>query len=368
MKQIATCVALLSLLLAAASADDSPAWKTKADTLVKPLLESKKLHNVIIGVVDATGNRHYITFGDKPDGVEKFDETTIFEIGSITKVFTSLALADAVTKGELKLEDPVKKYLPKTITLPRRGQDDITLEELATHTSGLPRIPNNMMKAKGFSGKNPYAAYDERLLAEALKEVKFADPAQKPKLDYSNLGVGLLGLTLARQSGKTFEAMMRARVLEPLGMKDTCIKLNSADKKRLIPCFIAGGGPGNTWEFQDTIAGAGALRSTAADMLTFLECEMGRRETPLRKAMDLTQSPRKEMTKNMSIGLGWFTFTAGAAKRRVWWHNGGTGGFSSFAAFSKDPSVGIIVLSNRSSPGDSDKVGMELIKLLAEGK
>src|SRR4029079_17351415 len=154
MKQIVTCVALLSLLFAAASADDTPAWRTKADELVKPLLEAKKLHNVIVGVVDGTGKRHYMTFGDKPDVLEKFDENTVFEIGSITKVFTSLALADAVTKGEMKLEDPVKKYLPKSITLPKRGEDDITLEELATHTSGLPRIPNNMAKGKGFSGKN----------------------------------------------------------------------------------------------------------------------------------------------------------------------------------------------------------------------
>lgn len=365
MKRTAAALLLLTVLAATrATAEDPPAWRAKAEELVKPLLDTK-LRNLVVGVIDAEGRRHYLTFGAKPGGLERLDENTIFEIGSITKVFTSLALADAVTRDEVKLDDPVQKYLPASMTLPKRGGEQITLEELATHTSGLPRMPANFMGGKGFDFNNPFAAYDEALLAAGLKAVNLKD--EKPKVAYSNLGAGLLGYALSKRFGKSYEDLLQERVLRPLNLASTSTAVRPEDRKRLIPCHTAGNQPGKNWDFLDTTAGAGALRSTAADVLTFLEHQTGRRDSGLGNAIKLTHEPRREF-RDMSLGLGWLTFEAGESKRRVWWHNGGTGGYCSFAAFCKDPAVGIIILSNRSVPQETDKIGMELIKLLAEGK
>jgi CubicO group peptidase (beta-lactamase class C family) len=355
----------LSLFVTLSAAEDTPAWKTKANELVDPVLKSK-LRNLVIGVIDSDGKRHYLTFGDKPDGFGAIDENTIFEIGSVTKVFTSLLLADAVVRGEVKLDDPVQKHLPSSLKVPKRGKVEITLEDLATHTSGLPRLPSNLAMAKGFTGTNPYARYGDDLLATALKNITLKD--EQPKADYSNMGAGLLGLTLAKRAKKSYEEAMQERILGPLEMTNTTTKVKSADKSRFIPCFTGGGQPAKNWDFLDTTAGAGALRSTAADMLTFLECQAGRRETSLRKAMDLSHEPRKDFQGIMKVGLGWLTYEQGEPKRRVWWHNGGTGGFCSFAAFCKDPAVAIVILSNRSNPPETDKLGRELMRVLTTGK
>jgi len=367
MKPIATVLSFVALLSSAfALARDSPeppAWEVKANELVTPLLK-KELRNVVLGVIDAGGMRHYLTFGDKPDGLEKLDENTIFEIGSVTKVFTSLLLADAVVRGDVKLDDPVQKYLPGTIEVPKRGEELITLEELATHTSGLPRLASNFMKAEGFSMSNPYAKYDEKLLAEGVKKARIK--RGKPRVSYSNLGVGLLGFTLTRRSGKTYDNLLQERVSGPLGMASSAVVVKPENQSRVLQGYDSFNRPGGPWDFQDTTAGAGAIRSTAADMLTFLECESGRRASPLKEPMDLTQKPRREVDSTMSIGLGWFTYETGVNKRRVWWHNGATGCYCSFAAFCRDPGVGLVILSNRSNPGATDRIGRELIGLLAE--
>lgn len=369
MTRVATLLLAALFLLHSSSAwcDEVPAWKTKLNELVNPLLSKKKLRNLVIGVIDSSGKRHYLTFGDKPEDLEKLDENTIFEIGSITKTFTSLVFASAVQKNEVKLDDPVQVYLPATLLVPKRGEQMITLEELATHTSGLPKMPPNFLKGMNFATGNPFAKFDDALFAEGLKMVKFKDEKEQPKFMYSNIGVGLLGYGLSRRFGKTYEELVQERVIKPSSMPSTSTTTKPADRKRLIAGYTLFNQPGKDWEMFDNLAGCGAMRSTAADMLTYLECQMGRKETPLRAAMDLTQKPRRSVSEKVSIGLGWLSMEPDE-KHRFWWHDGATGAYCAFAGFSRDPKVAFVLLSNRVTPLDTDEIGIKMMQALVGEK
>jgi D-alanyl-D-alanine-carboxypeptidase/D-alanyl-D-alanine-endopeptidase len=360
-----TLLGLCSSPSPAADDKDSP-WRQKARELLTPLLEQHKLNQVVIGVINPLGQREIESFGERPAELERLDGKTIFEIGSITKVFTDLLLADAVQRGDLKLDDPVRQLLPTGTPMPKRGDQEITLEELATHTSGLPRIPMNLTGKLVFDPKlqkDPYSQFDETQLYASLEKLKLPQEA-KPKVAYSNLGVGLLGFAFSKKFGKPYEALLKERILLPCSMHDTKIVLKAEEAKRLLPGHDPAGKPCQNWTFQDTTAGAGALRSTAEDMLTFLEYQMGRKQNGLSEAMLISQQPLRDAGEGGKIGLGWFSPPQKKVAPRVWWHNGGTGGYSSFAAFCRQPAVGVVVLSNRFVARETDKLGMEIITVL----
>ena len=286
-------------------------------------------------------------------GGQPVDGDTIFEIGSVTKVFTALLLADMVAKGEVALTDPVSKYLPATVKL--AGSKPITLEQLATHTSGLPRLPSN------FAPKdvtNPYADYTPEKLYEFLASHR---PAGEPgsRYDYSNLGTGLLGHALALRAGTDFETLVRKRILEPLGMKSTSFAVPEESKARLAAGHDASLAPARNWEFS-ALAGVGALRSTANDMLTFLAAAMGLVESPLAKPMAAMLAARRTSgTPGLEIALGWHI--AQINGRDIVWHNGGTGGYRSFVGFDPKRRAGVVVLSNVSTAAGVDDIGIHLL-------
>lgn len=336
-------------------------WHSVAQKHIAPLLEKKALSAVIVGVIDRQGKKQYVTYGDKPGTLAVLDEHTIFEIGSITKTMTSMLLADGIQKMELKLDDPIKKYLPEGMTVPQRGSKDITLEDLATHTSGFPRLPPNMMTGLITDAKardNPYSQFDAAQLKKSLESTK-PKVSDKPKVEYSNYGAGLLGYTLTQKYGKSYETLLQERLFGPLAMKSSSTIVSDANKVRFIDGFKGDGKPASHWDFQDTLGPAGSVRSTAHDMLLYLEAAMGRSKT-LRPAFDLALAPQFEMNPRSQIGLAWIIMER--SKKRLWWHNGGTGGFSSFAGFAREPGVGVIVLSNRSmAGGEMDQLGMRIL-------
>ncbi len=304
--------------------------------------ETHKAVGIIVGLVDATGRCFIATGATAPGGSTAPDPNTVFEIGSITKVFTSLVLADMVERGEVKLDDPVAKYLPPTVRVPGRDGKVITLLDLANQVSGLPRLPANLKPA---DPGDPYADYGPAQLYEFLSGHTLTREIGE-KYEYSNLGVGLLGHALALKAGVSYEDLVRRRLLEPLGMSDTAITLSESMKGR----FATGTGPSlrpvKPWTL-DALAGAGALRSTANDMLSFLTAAMGLRETPLRKAFDLMlQKRRPTGTPDLEIGLGWHIWKKYGTE--IVWHNGGTGGFRSFAGFDPAKKTGVVVLCDTS--------------------
>ena len=282
------------------------------------------------------------------------DANTMFEIGSITKVFTSTLLSEMVARGEVKLDDPISKYLPASVRAPSRNGKQITLRDLATQTSGLPRLPGNLRPA---TAANPYADYTVQHLYEFLSD--YALPRDiGEKYEYSNLGVGLLGHVLALAGRQSYEALLRERVLVPLGMTDTGIQLTPAMKSRMAQGFNAEGTRVQPWDLP-TLGGAGALRSTANDMLKFLAASLDSARTPLGKTMARTRIPQHDADRpGNSIGLGWHIVEVFGTT--LTWHNGGTGGYRSFIGLDDSRDRGVIVMSN--STISPDDIGFHLLE------
>ena len=330
--------------------------QTPADADIRKILvqridEQRQGVGIVVGVIDASGRRT-IAHGRLAKGDERnIGADTVFEIGSVTKVFTSLLLADMVARGEVALDDPLSKHLPETVK-PRRP--DITLEQLATHTSGLPRLPLNH---KPEDLKNPYADFTVAGLYECLASCEMRGDNG---YEYSNLGAGLLGHILARRAGMDYETLVRRRILEPLKMKDTSITLTPAMRKRLATGHDATLSATPLWDLP-ALAGAGALRSTANDMLKFLAAILGYEELPLTKtAASMLKARRTTGKPGLDIALAWHVTKVNG--RDMVWHNGGTGGFRSFLGYDPERRVGVVVLSNASmGPAGVDDIGVHVL-------
>jgi serine-type D-Ala-D-Ala carboxypeptidase/endopeptidase len=315
-------------------------------------VEAERAAGIVVGILDGNGRR-VVAYGDGPSG-RPLDGDTVFEIGSITKVFTSALLSDMVRRGEVRLEDPVAKYLPQTVRVPSKNGKPITLADLATQTSGLPRLPGNMAPK---DPKNPYADYTVELLYDFLSLYELPrEPGER--YEYSNLGAGLLGHVLSRRAGMSYEELVRERILDPLGMKDTGITLTAATRARLAPGHDASGAPAPNWDLP-ALAGAGALRSTANDMLKFLAANLDPGDAPLPAALRETHRVRRSSgMPELDIGLGWHILHRFGAD--IVWHNGGTGGYHSWIGFIEKKRTGAVVLCNSSA--ETDDIGLNLLE------
>ena len=268
-KSLASIVMIVPVLLGADSAEIRSLLENRIDL-------GKKAVGIVVGTIDEKG-RAVIGYGKlAKDRDEQPDGDTVFEIGSITKVFTSLILADMVERGEVKLDDPVSKFLPASVTVPSRNGRQITLLDLSMQISGLPRLPTNMKPA---DPANPYVDYDAAKLYEFLSGYKLQRDIGE-KYEYSNLGVGLLGHALSLKAGMSYEQLVKKRILEPLGMTSSSVTLSNRrrngwhrSRRRLSPV--------KNWDL-DALAGAGALRSTANDMLKFLAANLELTDSPLK--------------------------------------------------------------------------------------
>ena len=284
-----------------------------------------------MGLLDANGKRRIVAAG--------VDAGAVFEIGSITKVFTASVLSDMVARREVKLDDPVANYLPRAVHMPVRGRP-ISLLDLATQVSGLPRLPDNLAPR---DQSNPYADYSVRQLYEFLSRYQLPrDPGAS--YEYSNLGMGLLGHALALRARMSYEQLVTRRLLTPLGMRETAITLTPPLRARLAPGHDEAGNVVPNWDLP-TLAGAGALRSTASDMLAFLAANVDTSATPIGRALRQTHDPRQATDNpNLKVGLAWHILSRPIGN--IVWHNGGTGGYRTFIGFDPVRRIGVVVLSN----------------------
>jgi CubicO group peptidase (beta-lactamase class C family) len=297
---------------------------------------------VVIGVLQH-GIRRIFAYGP-------VKEDSIFEIGSISKTFTALLLAQMVAQHKAKLDEPVRELLPPGTVAKPEGAE-ITLLDLATQHSGLPRMPDNFHSA---DAQDPYADYRPANLYEFLAKHGVSKPADA-RFNYSNLGLGLLGQALANRAGVSYPELLKAEVTGPLGLNDTVVPLTSEQEKRFAP----GHGPqhqaAHAWRF-DALAGAGGIRSTANDMLTYLEAQLhpdrvrrepesaaaGSPSQTLSSALAMSHELRGDSLPGMKVGLAWLFET----KTEYYWHNGATGGYSSYALFSPREDFALVVLCN----------------------
>ena len=285
---------------------------------------------------------------------------TIFEIGSITKIFTVLALVDMVEDGLLSLDDPVDDHLPSALRVPAHEGRRITLRDLATHTSAFPRAPRGIARQALRERRNPYAKFSLDDLATGLRQTKLKR-SPGAKFGYSNLGGGLLGLALAERTGTTYEELIRDRVCAPLGLDDTAIAVPAEKRARLAQGHTRLRRPVPPFEIP-VLAGAGALRSTADDMLRFLQAGLGEGDTRLPRELVAMQGPRVRVGRRIAAGLGWMLEPLGGTGHRIAWHNGGTIGFRSFAGLVRETGTAVIVLSNTGR--SVDLLGLRILEEL----
>ncbi|HWC00722.1 MAG TPA: serine hydrolase, partial [Bryobacteraceae bacterium] len=242
-----------------------------------------------------------------------------------------------VAAGAVKFDSPVREFLPDG-TVPKPEGAEITLLDLATQHSGLPRMPDNFHPA---DPRNPYADYRRADLYHYLASHGVAKPATAGFL-YSNLGFGLLGQVLADRAGKGYDALLRQEIAGPLGLKDTIVSLSPEQQARFIQGHDGDHRPAHAWDL-DAMAGAGAIRSTAGDMLTYLEAQLHPEKFPaLAAAIAQTHELRADALPGTRIGLAWLH----VEKDGYYWHNGGTGGFSSYAFFDPKNDCAAVILFN----------------------
>lgn len=306
---------------AAAALQPPPAIPSPSavDSLLTRLVGSPRIPGISAGrIVD--GSRQLWVAGrldaTRPDRV-RID--TRFEIGSITKVFTGVLLADMVVRAEVSLDDPVARHLPSTITVPTFRGAEITLRHLATHTSGLPGVPDNL----SIGSDDPYADFDRTRLGAFLARHQLRR-APGQTFEYSNLGSGLLGVALAYRAGVRYADLLQARILEPLGMARPLVGLVGVHPAGMAGGHDGMGRPAPAWRF-DALASAGALLATPDDLLTFAAAALDTTTGPLANAMALSQREWFRIDSASSVGLGWQR--AHRDHRVALWHDGGTGGF-----------------------------------------
>lgn len=355
---VSTGISLLVLGILAAESGLAQSFPPDAEIrsiLQHRVIDQKQSVGIVVGVIGPEGRR-VISYGGLDNGSPKLlNGDTLFEIGSVTKVFTSLLLADMVQKGEVALTDPISKYLPPGTKVPERNGRQITLLDLATHTSGLPRLPTNL---KPKDPANPYADYTAAQLYEFLASYQLPRDIGS-QYEYSNLGGGLLGDLLVLRAGQDYGALIINRVTGVLGMKDTTVGLSPELSARLAIGHDAHLNAVDNWDMP-TLAGAGALKSTANDMLTFLSAALGYTKTPLAPAMAAQLAVRRPTgNPGMEVALGWHIVTDSG--REMVSHDGGTGGYRSFVAFDPKARTGVVVLANAANNAGVVDIGLHLM-------
>lgn len=320
--------------------------------LIRARVDSGRAVGIVVGVLEADGTRRYAAYGDPGPATRPLAPESVFEIGSITKAFTGVLLAEMAARGDVELEAPLQRYVHDGVTVPTRNEVEITLLHLATHRSSLPRLPANLDMSDPM---NPYASYIEEDLHAFLSSVALERDIGS-EYEYSNFGMGLLGHVLAKVAGTDYETLVGERVLEPLGMSMSGITPTPEMRARLVSGHDEAGAPVPNWDIP-TLAGAGALRSTAEDMLAFLEANVGVPETDLERAMRVSHESRGPAGGANAVGLGWHILSVG--EDRIVWHNGGTGGYRTWAGFDPERDVAAVVLTN--STHGADDIGFHLV-------
>ncbi len=353
------CTAVLTVSGAAAR---SPAPQIPTDSEILQFLTvrvdmQRRGTGVVVGIARPTADRivAYGTLG--LDDKRRVDGNTVFDIGSITKMFTALLLTDMVQHHEVALDDPASKYLPADrVTMPMRNGRQITLADLATHTAGLPLRPTNLTSSDPL---NKYSGYSTDAQFAFLSSYKLPrDPGSQ--YEYSNVGFGLLGQVLSLRTGETYSDLLRDRITGPLGMRDTRIDATDEMKRRQAIGYDEALKPAPHWDY-GALESAGALRSTANDLLKLLDAALGNRKSDLLPAMNTMLATRRPggMEPATEIALAWNILRDG--KREIAWKNGSVGGFRAFIGYDPVEKLGVVALANAQTGAGVDDIGLHLL-------
>ncbi|QDV44151.1 Beta-lactamase precursor [Stieleria neptunia] len=342
--------------LAAAPPDlDDPATQQRIRSLVQPYLDSEQVVGLSLGLIAGDSSATFHFGKTSADGDQPTDQT-VYEIGSVSKVFTGILLADAVVQNKVKLDQDAADLMPGGARMPDSNGKKISLLDLSIHRSGLPRLPSNM---KNVGGENPYADYTSQLALEFLDGYSLTrDPGDK--MEYSNLAVSFLGYLLGHQAGKSYDQLLTERIAKPLGMTSTTVTGDAEVLKRLAAGHATPGKPHSTWEFAD-MPGAGGIRSTVTDMLRFANANLDPPDSDLGNALQLAwKQHRAGDAKDFAMGLGWHIARDGSTR----WHNGQTGGYHAMLFVSREVPAAVVLLTNTATM-EVDRLAEDLIRMLA---
>ena len=354
------------------------------DSIANEYLKNNNDLALIIGI-NNRGNEQIFYYGETEKGNKIHpDSSSIFEIGQISQVFTSILYADMVIKGELNADDQIQKYLPVTITSPmyekiickpvpkenpfQKNADDyskieytqyvchpdpdikpqpILLCYLSTHTSGLPDLPTNIKKNKN----NPYSNYSKNNLYDFLQKYILSTPIGYD-FHYSLLGTSLLGHILELKTKKDYKDLVLGNICSKLNMNNTSIPLNF-DNINILKGHNKKGKIAEHWTF-DALAPSGALNSNITDMMKFLYANISTDKYPLKDVLEYTHNPRiliqNKKYGSASVALGWMVSPLNIENLNYVWQSGLTGGFASFIGFVETSRSGVVILSNTSAP------------------
>ena len=317
-------------------------------------IDAGRIDGLSVGVIKGD-QRYTVHLGKTGDGQSKPTDQSIYEIGSISKVFTGLLLASAALKEEGLLEQTA--FVKDVQTLPERNGKQIRWIDLSTHRSGLPRLADNMPDV---GGSDPYATYDSKLASEFLAGHELRrDPGEA--YEYSNFAVSWLGYLLQTKAGTTYESLLRETITQPLGMEDTGIRLSDPQRLRFATPHQTVGTPTNPWQFAD-LPGAGAIRSSLSDMMKFAEACLHPGDHSIGQIIEFAF--RKHAPPNRSgnaMGLGWLFARDGETR----FHNGQTGGFSCAIFVSRRFDTAVVVLANTAASDVTDGLAERLIQRMA---
>ena len=340
----------------------------KLKETIQSLVNNNKTNAaIVVGLVDPNGTQ-FSGYGNMSNANPiTVDKDTIFAIGSITKVFTTILLADMVNRGLVNLDDPIEKYLPTSVKLPTYNGQKITLENLATHTSGLPEFPvshcvsnfnrtdddDDSIKARLFFIECDKNYTFDQLYQDLSNTTLTSEPGLK--FEYSTFGISLLGHILVLKSGMSYDRLLEERILNVLGMNSTSIVLSDAQKSRLAIGHL-NGQELPFWNTSRPIAPAGGLHSSVADMLKFASANLGLIDTRINNAMKeshiIIHDSRlgKSFSNNYTayVSLGWIIATNFGTQ--IVEHNGETvDGYNSFIALNPSKERGIVIIASASS-------------------
>lgn len=330
---------------------------------VQPHVEAHEFSGAAVAVY-CDKQLHLYYFGTRDaDQQVPVDGKTFFEIGSITKTFTGTLLALMIDAGAVQLDTPLQSLLPEGIHAPAFGDRPLLLRDLATHSSGLPRMPGNWRPAKGDA---PYVDYDQAKIYEFLNGYTLPR-APGEKYEYSNYATALLGNVLARKAGMAYESMLRKRILSPLHMRSAHIHSSARQLQRLAQGFRYVKDAATTqeklvpvarWDF-DAFGPAGGIRANLTDMAKYLAACLSAKDTPLHRAIREAQQPLFKGSDTMSVGMNWHVVEKPKLGRTLRSHNGQTGGYHCFMGVDTARGEGVVVLTN--SNWDSDAPGLSIL-------
>ena len=310
------------------------------DPLVRNALNTSPAVGVVVGIYK-NGETQVLGYGevDKGSGVRP-DGDTVYEIGSITKTFTGILIAGQVLRGQMKLEAPVQEYLPATVVLPIVPGGPVTVRHLVTHTGGFPHRPDNLNPP---DPANPYANYSSEALFAYLEGYRPRHPLGT--YSYSNLGMGLAGFLVQRQTGQTYAELIADRITGPLGMHDTSTVPSPAMVARLAPPYSGKLHKIKSWDYAPTLAGAGGIRSTVNDLLKYTRAQLAPDASPLGRAIGLSHERQGTRDHGKPIAVAWRV----SANGQVFTHGGRTAGYRAWIAVVPSRQMGVVLLANGSA-------------------